>query len=57
MVSLGLCLVSYLLARFYLVWLNKKREARRLESLDTAPENIEFMDLTDKENPLFVYVY
>ena len=57
MVSLGLCLVSYLLARFYLVWLNMKREARRLESLDTAPENIEFMDLTDKENPLFVYVY
>ncbi|KAH9907175.1 MFS transporter [Xylariomycetidae sp. FL2044] len=56
-VSLGLSVVSYLLAKFYLAWLNKKREPARLAAVDTAPENIEFMDLTDKQNPLFVYVY
>jgi hypothetical protein len=56
-VSLALCIVAYLGARFYLMWLNKSREAARLAAIDSAPENIEFMDLTDKHNPLFVYVY
>jgi hypothetical protein len=56
-VSVALCIASYLLASFYLVWLNRKREASRLAAIDNAPENIEFMDMTDRENPLFVYVY
>jgi hypothetical protein len=36
---------------------NKKNEARRLAAMDTVAENIEFLDLTDKQNPMFVYVY
>ncbi|KAH8649204.1 MFS transporter [Xylariales sp. PMI_506] len=56
-VSLALCVVSYVGVMVYLRWLNKTREAARVAAEESAPENIEFMDLTDKENPLFVYVY
>lgn len=43
----------------YLKWQNKRREPARLaaQHSGTTPENIEFLDLTDKENPFFVYVY
>jgi hypothetical protein len=41
----------------YLRYLNKKREPMRLAAQDSAVENIEFMDLTDLQNPLFQYVY
>ncbi len=56
-VSLGLCLITYTILCFYLIRENKKREPARIAAMQNAPENIEFLDLTDKENPLFVYVY
>lgn len=56
-VSLGLCLITYSILCFYLMRENKKRGPARLAAMETAPDNIEFLDLTDKENPLFVYVY
>jgi hypothetical protein len=46
------CFVSFWLARE-----NRKREAGRLQAHEEALENIEFLDLTDKRNPSFVYVY
>jgi hypothetical protein len=49
--------VSYFLTMFYLQYLNKKRAAMRLAAQDNAVENIEFMDLTDLQNPLFEYVW
>jgi MFS transporter, ACS family, allantoate permease len=56
-VSLGLCFITYIALWLYLVWQNKRRTPARLAAMETAPDNIEFMDLTDKQNPLFVYVY
>ena len=47
--------------RFYLAWQNKTRRDARLalEEQSTAHElaGYAFRNLTDKENPLFVYVY
>jgi hypothetical protein len=56
-VSLGLCFITYTILCLYIIRENKKREPARLAAMPTAPDNIEFLDLTDKENPLFVYVY
>lgn len=56
-VSVALCIVSYSYLAVFLVLKNKKNEAKRLAAMDSAIENIEFLDLTDKQNPLFVYVY
>lgn len=50
---------TVLVFRFYMVWLNKKRAPAReaaLASLEGRKET-GFEDLTDRENPLFVYVY
>jgi hypothetical protein len=57
--SLALCIVFYVVLMVYLKWQNKRREPARLaaQHSGTTPENIEFLDLTDKENPIFVYVY
>lgn len=47
--------------RFYLQWQNRVRESTRQESelanIDLENTVFDFKDLTDKENPLFVYVY
>ncbi|OAQ77997.1 MFS transporter, ACS family, allantoate permease [Purpureocillium lilacinum] len=51
----------YLCLRFYLVWQNKSRASARqaLEEISTEEELAQygFRNLTDKENPMFVYVY
>ena len=39
----------------YLVWRNKKKRSSREASEYGSVENKEFMDLTDWENPDFVY--
>lgn len=49
--------------RFYLMWENKKRasvrEAAEHQQQDDGQDHshYDFRNLTDKENPLFVYVY
>ncbi|KAH6675067.1 MFS transporter [Halenospora varia] len=45
--------------RFYVVWLNKKRAPMREQALAAFEGRREqgFEDLTDRENPLFLYVY
>ncbi|CAK7223150.1 hypothetical protein SBRCBS47491_005107 [Sporothrix bragantina] len=66
--GIGSCLVSFailialcIVLRFYLMWENKKRAAVRAEAERQMQEEgntqYEFRNLTDKENPLFVYVY
>jgi len=65
---MGSCLVSFAILivmtvclRFYLVWQNKSRASARqaLEEISTEEELAQygFRNLTDKENPMFVYVY
>ena len=55
---MALIFVTLVLLRFYLQWQNKRRVATReeVETLEDAG-NLAFFDLTDKENPHFVYVY
>jgi hypothetical protein len=63
--GIGSCLVTQVLLlasiaifRQYLWSQNKTRAATRAAlAEDDSLENIEFMDLTDKENPHFVYIY
>lgn len=54
-------IVTVILLRFYLQWQNKIRERERQESAEANGDSqhtiFDFKDLTDKENPLFVYVY
>ncbi|RDL32483.1 putative transporter [Venustampulla echinocandica] len=51
--------VTALVFRFYMIWLNKKRAPAREAALATLEGRREtgFENLTDRENPLFVYVY
>ncbi|KAL5356742.1 major facilitator superfamily domain-containing protein [Aspergillus floccosus] len=58
--GIGACMVSFIILivmvlamRFYLVWQNKRRNGDR----SSVGENLEFFDLSDKQNPEFVYVY
>ncbi|KAJ6447308.1 MFS transporter, ACS family, allantoate permease [Purpureocillium lavendulum] len=66
--GMGSCLVSFAILilmtvalRFYLVWQNKSRASARqaMEESNTEEELAQygFRNLTDKENPMFVYVY
>lgn len=50
----AISLVTLLLIWAYYVYENKRRDALGITEVDI--ENIEFADLTDKENPLFRYV-
>lgn len=47
--------------RFYLIWQNSRRaSARQVVEEQSTEEELAlygFRNLTDKENPLFVYVY
>jgi hypothetical protein len=47
------------LFQVYIMWLNKKRAPERKAALAVLEGRLEtgFEDLTDKQNPLFVYVY
>jgi hypothetical protein len=52
-------IVTAVVFRYYMVWLNKRRAPARevaLASLEGRKET-GFENLTDKENPLFLYVY
>ena len=54
----GMTVVA-LIFRFYMRWLNKKRAPARELALAALGGRKEtgFEDLTDRENPLFLYVY
>ena len=61
--GVGSCIVSFVILivmvfvmRFYLHMRNKRRQSTEPTS-EAAIENVEFFDLTDKNNPVFVYVY
>ena len=59
-VALILWVITVILLGSYFVlnkWENKRRDKKQLESPMEKPDNIEFMDLTDKQNPFFRYVY
>lgn len=53
MVSFVVLIVMVLAMRFYLVWQNKRRNSDR----SSVAENLQFYDLSDQQNPEFVYVY
>ncbi len=58
MVTEAALLLSIVAFRFYLKFQNKKRaEVCDAVSGVADTENIEFLDLTDKQNARFVYVY
>ncbi|ORY07520.1 membrane transporter [Clohesyomyces aquaticus] len=51
----GICLGILLFIYLYCVWQNKKKASIRAEPEYVKLENQEWLDLTDKENPEFVY--
>ncbi|KAL2434582.1 putative transporter [Exophiala dermatitidis] len=66
--GIGACLVSFALLiviligfRFYLMWQNRRRESTRIEMSgltdDHATTEFDFKNLTDKQNPLFIYTF
>lgn len=66
--GIGSCLVSFAILigitialRFYLIWQNKLRaSARHAVEESSSQEDLArygFRNLSDKQNPLFVYVY
>lgn len=66
--GIGACLVSFAIlivtligVRVYLVLQNKRRESTRQQMSgqveDHATSEFDFKNLTDKQNPLFVYAY
>lgn len=54
-VLLAACIIDMFLIYLYLSWHNKKKEGKRNQSNYEKISGIEFWDLTDKENPEFVY--
>ncbi len=52
-------IVTAILFQIYIMWLNKKRAPTRKAAEAVLEGRLEtgFEDLTDKENPLFEYVY
>lgn len=54
-VVLGACIVDMILIYFYLGWQNRKKEAVRNEANYEKRLGIAFWDLSDKQNPEFVY--
>lgn len=61
--GVGSCIVSFVILivmvfvmRFFLHIRNKRRQAAQF-TLEAPIENVEFFDLTDENNPVFVYVY
>lgn len=52
-------IVTSILFRLYIMWLNKKRAPARKAASGLLEGRLEtgFEGLTDKENPLFEYVY
>ena len=52
-------IVTSILFQIYIMWLNKKRAPVRLQAENALQGRLEtgFENLTDKENPLFLYVY
>jgi hypothetical protein len=55
----GGMIITVLVFQFYMIWLNKKRAPARELALAALVGKKEtgFENLTDRENPLFVYVY
>ena len=53
MVTLALACVATLILRQMYVWENNKRDRQAAASSQTHLEDIEFMDLTDKQNQEF----
>lgn len=43
--------------RYSFIWENKKKEKKRAQMQEVELNATAFTDLTDKENPNFVYVY
>ena len=52
-------IVTSILFQVYIMWLNKNRALVRLQAENALQGRLEtgFENLTDKENPLFLYVY
>ena len=52
-------IVTSIFFQIYIMWVNKKRAPMRKEAEGVIEGRLEtgFENLTDKENPLFVYVY
>ena len=56
-------LVLFFILRYAFIWENKKKEATRASLRESSDEDMgalnatAFTDMTDKENPNFVYVY
>lgn len=61
MVSFAILIVTTICIRYYLAWQNKVRTDVRhqveLQNSEAEASQYDFKNLTDKENPLFVYVY
>lgn len=61
LVSFAILIASSVFLRYWLVWQNKKRattrEAVERQCSEADLAQYAFRNLTDKENPLFVYVY
>lgn len=51
----GVCLLDLLFIYSYCVWQNEKKAKIRAEPDYVKLENQEWLDLTDKENPEFIY--
>lgn len=54
-VCLSVCVLDLIFINFYYARLNKKNAAKRLSPGYTKLDKQEFLDLTDRENPEFVY--
>ncbi len=58
MVSFIAIIVTVVALQLYLRLENNRRAAARDASMHFSEEtNVEFLDLTDKENPHFIYVF
>ncbi|KIW12276.1 hypothetical protein PV08_09553 [Exophiala spinifera] len=61
MVSFAVLIVMLISLRIFLVFQNKRRESTRLQLSEQAEDHtmteFDFKNLTDKQNPLFVYAY
>lgn len=51
----GVCLLDMAFIYFYCCWQNSKKAQLRAQPGYVKLENQEFLDLTDRENPEFVY--
>jgi hypothetical protein len=59
--SFAILIATLIGLRFYLIWCNRQRAAVRDSAIQDghseAVTEYDFMNLTDRENPVFVYVY